>query len=526
MNRVPSPRTPSRPIHDHFELSPLPLAGEDGAEPASPATGAGAVVIFIGRVRGENAGRRVTDLEYEASGSLCRAEASRIFAETRGRFPVLWIRCRHRVGRLRPGETAVRVEVGAAHRDEAFRACRFLIDEIKRRLPIWKKEHYADGDPIWIGETNRQAPDDESYYARQMLLPEIGASGQERLSRASVLVVGAGGLGCAVLTSLAQAGIGHLGICEPDHLETSNLHRQSLYSMEAVGRPKVHLARERIEEINPLVRITSHPEAMDAGNAAELTVPYDLILDCTDRLEAKFILNDTAVRTRRELLQAALHRWEGRIWRYSPAARPDSPCLRCLWPRTPSHESAGSCREAGVLGAAVQALGHLQALEAIRILLGRPSLPPGTMFVFDLTAMETRRLRWTSSHLCPMHGRPPETEAPRSNEESDLDWDPMEDPDVSARLREATLIDVRETVEQRLAPLEGIPNLPRPMSRLRDWRKALVPDEDYLLICAHGVRSRRIARRLRADGFLRVRSVRGGVPALLRALRHSGCPRP
>ncbi|MBZ0167264.1 MAG: ThiF family adenylyltransferase, partial [Candidatus Omnitrophica bacterium] len=274
-----------------FFLSSSPLEPSFLTEQLS-STDSGALVCFNGTVRAQNAGRAVTALEYEAYSELCAGEMERIFAEARDRFAIIQARVVHRTGRLELGELAVWIGVTAAHRGAAFRACRFIIDELKSRLPIWKKEFYADGDSGWISAQTPSAAQvlPDIYYSRQISVPGIGAHGQQRLQNARVLVVGAGGLGCAALRGLTGSGIGTIGICENDDLEESNLARQTLYRHEDIGRPKIDLAVIRLQEINPSLCYIKHPQRICAANAKDILKGYDLILDCSDNFPTKFLL--------------------------------------------------------------------------------------------------------------------------------------------------------------------------------------------------------------------------------------------
>ena len=199
---------------------------------------AGALSTFEGRVRDHNDGRSVTGLDYEVFAPLALSEGARILDEAVERFGIHAAHAVHRHGTLTIGDCAVWVGVTAAHRDDAFRACRYIIDALKHRLPIWKKEHYADGTAEWVNCQHAAAPDhthhrheqppalaEADFYARQIRLPEIGAAGQAKLKAARVLIVGAGGLGSPAGLMLAAAGVGTIGIAEFDSLEASNLHR-------------------------------------------------------------------------------------------------------------------------------------------------------------------------------------------------------------------------------------------------------------------------------------------------------------
>ena len=224
-----------------FKLTPVPLEkiklSKDLRTDES-----GAFASFEGIVRNHNDGKEVSYLEYEAQETLCNNEAKKIVDEAHSKFSINKVRAYHRVGRLDIGEMAVWVGVSAVHRDDAFKACRYIIDEIKKRLPIWKKEFYTDESSVWVeGESNKETCsaeiiDEKEYFSRQINLPEIGVDGQQKLKEAKILVVGAGGLGCPALMSLAGAGVGTIGICEHDKIETSNLHRQFLYAFDDIGK--------------------------------------------------------------------------------------------------------------------------------------------------------------------------------------------------------------------------------------------------------------------------------------------------
>src|SRR5687767_5633111 len=231
-----------------FSFSASPI---DAAALAAPLArpDAGGFASFEGRVRNANEGRAVTALEYEAFEELAVAEGARIVEDAIGRHGALAARCVHRLGRLEVGDVAVWIGAVAPHRAEAFAACRDIIDAVKHRLPIWKKEHYADGDSGWVNCAHPEGTHVRPCafdYARQAALPEVGARGQARLAESTVLVVGAGGLGCAALASLAGAGVGELLIVDHDRVQASNLHRQPLFTVADVGRPKAEAAAGRL----------------------------------------------------------------------------------------------------------------------------------------------------------------------------------------------------------------------------------------------------------------------------------------
>jgi len=340
-------------------------------------------------------------------------------------------------------------------------------------------------------------------YSRQMQLKEIGAAGQARLGAARVLVVGLGGLGCPVVEYLAGAGVGTLGLVESDRLEASNLHRQPLYSLADVGRPKIELARERIARLNPAVRIESHPVRLTAANALELIRAYDLVVDGSDNFRTKFLINDAAVLAARPAVFASVYQYEGQLQVYRPRAT--HACLRCLWPEATADGIVGNCAEAGVLGPVPGAFGALEALIALRILLDLPGDLAGELLLFDGTS-------FTATHL--KAPRRAECHAPECARIRALAPDPaleVSAPSWAAATALADeLIDVRTPEEIRARPSPG---RAAPMAELLAGRIVLEPGRRYLLLCASGQRSLATAAALAARG-LDVRSLAGGLQGL------------
>jgi molybdopterin/thiamine biosynthesis adenylyltransferase/molybdopterin synthase catalytic subunit/rhodanese-related sulfurtransferase len=494
----------------------------------------GGFAAFEGWVRNHNEGHAVTRLDYEAFAELAEKEGARIVDEAIARFGVTRAACVHRVGSLALGDVAVWVGVSGAHRDEAFRACRYIIDEVKHRVPIWKKEHYVNGDSGWVNcercampaahelegaspaahahahahahehhqHTHAPAPD----YSRQIALREVGAEGQARLRGASVLVIGAGGLGVPVLQYLAGAGVGRLGIVDADRLEPSNLHRQTWYALADCGREKSALAAARVRALNPEVRVEAHALRLDTANAGELAAGHDLILDCSDNFSTKFLLNDLALRTGKPVLFASVYQYEGQL----QLVRGDdaTACLRCVWPEATRDGLVGNCAEAGVLGPVPGVFGSLQALEALKLLLGLPGLAPGEMLIFDLVSLNTQRLRARRAPECDAHRRAgqPVAAAPP---ELEVRFGSL----AEARAAGFTFVDVRDARECADDPLPS-PALNLPMSKLLLQAATLDAGGRYLLICATGKRSAAAADLLRSQGFLECRSLRGGIKGL------------
>lgn len=483
---------------------------------------AGGYSSFEGWVRNHNEGLAVTRLEYEAFEALALKEGERIVGEAIERFGVIDAACVHRVGSLAIGEMAVWVGVSSRHRAEAFAACRHIIDEVKHRVPIWKKEHYVTGESGWVNcercavhgqehhehvaptQASRPTPRARPDYSRQIALKDVGAAGQEKLRSARVLVIGAGGLGVPVLNYLTGAGVGTLGICESDAVDASNLHRQPLYSLADVGRPKAQLAAERLMALNPEVRVRTH-ERIGAHDAAQLLADYDLVVECSDNFATKFLVNDAAVQARKPAVFASVYQYEGQLQVYRPDA--DSACLRCLWPEATRDGLVGNCSEAGVLGPVPGVLGSMQALEALKLILGLPGQLSNEMLLIDLLTLEQRKLRTTRRADCDHAGRKIEAAAAPDLEVSFAGLTPA----VAAGY---TVIDIRDDLEVRELPIAQTPSRHIPLASLIADASALRNENKYLLVCAKGMRSRAAAEHLRERGFQNAYSLRGGLASL------------
>jgi len=507
---------------------------------------AGAYVGFEGWVRDHNEGLEVSRLEYEAYSELAVREGDRIVGEALRRFPVKHALCIHRLGGLAIGEMAVWVGVSSAHRAEAFDACRYVIDEVKHRLPIWKKEHYHSGDSGWVNcercaapegapahapahadthdhaRTDAEAPAHAPPaaaaaaaaaapapdYSRQTALAAVGAAGQRRLRAASVLVVGAGGLGVPVLSYLAGAGIGRLAIVDGDRLEPSNLHRQTLYALADCGKPKAELAAARVRALNPEVQTRVHLERLEASNAPDLVRDHDVIVDCSDNFATKFLLNDVAQRAGKILVLASVYQYEGQL-QVVRGDLGDGACLRCVWPEATRDGLVGNCAEAGVLGPVPGVFGSLQALETLKILLDLPGQLRDELLLVDLATFASSRLRARRAvgcghGVCARIASAPEPPALEREFES-LD---------AAIAAGYEILDVREPAEVAALPTPAQRARRLPVAEVLRNPAVLDPAARWLIVCARGSRSLAVAQELRQRGFTTVESLRGGLAAL------------
>jgi adenylyltransferase/sulfurtransferase len=341
-------------------------------------------------------------------------------------------------------------------------------------------------------------------YSRQMSLKEIGAAGQATLARSRVLVVGAGGLGVPVLQYLAGAGVGSLGVVDDDELDASNLHRQPLYALADAGRLKVELAAEALARLNPAVQVETHAVRLTADNALALVGRYDLVVDCSDNFRSKFLVNDAAVLARKPAVFGSVYQYEGQLQVYKPENT--HACLRCLWPEATADGLVGNCAVAGVLGPVPGALGAMQSLLTLKILLGIQGQLAGTLWLLDFMNFTSLELKAPRRAACraPLCTRVTRLGGGPADAVLEIDLPSI----AAAREVGRELIDIRNHDEVAARPL---PALHVPMARLLAApEEHLAPDRHYLLVCASGGRSLAATRVLTARGF-DVRSLAGGL---------------
>ena len=340
-------------------------------------------------------------------------------------------------------------------------------------------------------------------YSRQTLLKEVGTAGQATLARSRVLIVGAGGLGSPVLQYLAGAGVGHLGLVEADILQASNLHRQPIYELAQVGERKAALAAAAVARLNPAVRVETHAERFDTGNALSLVRAHDIVVDCTDNFRTKFLINDAAVLAARPAVFASVYQYEGQLQVYKPA--PSHACLRCLWPDATADGVVGNCAEAGVLGPVPGTFGALQALLTLKILLAMQGQLEGELLLMDFTSFSSMKLKAPRRPECAAPHCALVRELVRDDADIEIAIDSLEEAG-----RSYELIDVRTAEEFAARPTTA---RHVPMASLLADSQALAHEPEYLLICASGKRSLAAARELRRKG-LRARSLAGGLTSL------------
>ena len=347
-------------------------------------------------------------------------------------------------------------------------------------------------------------PDEMQRYSRQILLPEFGMEGQERLKNARVLIIGAGGLGSPAALYLAAMGVGTIGIIDDDKVALTNLHRQILYRESDIGESKATLAQKRLTEVNPHSTILAFDKRLTKENAIDILNGFDLVLDGTDNFATRYLVNDACLVLGIPLISASILRFEGQL---TILCADNGPCYRCLFPEPPNAADAPSCAEAGVIGALAGVMGTMMAMEAVKIIarIGEPLA--GRLLLYDALGANVRTFHVNRDPQCPACSIP--------QSERKL-FDSYEFDDCNDNLDEITwetftrrpmpLIDVREEWEFRATPSTG---KLIPLGSLLDRIEEL-PKEEFAIVCASGIRSLRAVSSLREHG-VKAKSIRGGL---------------
>jgi molybdopterin/thiamine biosynthesis adenylyltransferase/rhodanese-related sulfurtransferase len=256
----------------------------------------------------------------------------------------------------------------------------------------WKSGGHSWSTPVTLSSEQR------SRYSRHILLPEVGEEGQQKLLDSKILLIGAGGLGSPAALYLAAAGVGTLGIVDFDQVDTTNLQRQILHNLDRVGQPKVESARETLSALNPDVKIEPFTERLSADNVIKVMSGYDVVVDGADNFPTRYLLNDASLHLRVPVVHGSVFRFEGQATVFDPY---NGPCYRCLFPEPPPPELAPSCAEAGVLGVLPGIIGSIEAMEAIKVVLGIGDSLVGRLLIYDALDEEFRTVRLRRDPSCP-----------------------------------------------------------------------------------------------------------------------------
>jgi molybdopterin/thiamine biosynthesis adenylyltransferase/rhodanese-related sulfurtransferase len=364
--------------------------------------------------------------------------------------------------------------------------------------------------------------DEIRRYSRHLILPEVGLAGQKKIKAASVLCIGAGGLGSPIAMYLAAAGIGKIGIVDFDTVDFSNLQRQILHTDADVGKSKAESAKETIRGINPHCEVVIHNTRISSENALDLIRPYDIVVDGTDNFPTRYLTNDACVILKKPNVYGSIFRFEGQASVFAPHL--GGPCYRCLYPEPPPPGMVPSCAEGGVLGVLPGIIGCIQATEILKLAIGKGTSLVGRLLLFNALDMKFRELKLRRDPACPVCGDHPTikelidyevfcgiepTPADNGNPDEVSVQEmkkALDDPKLGIKV-----LDIREQFEYDIARVPGVPLLP--MSELQNRFTELDPNTQYYLHCKVGSRSLSAVDFLREQGFKYVKSVKGGINA-------------
>ena len=347
-------------------------------------------------------------------------------------------------------------------------------------------------------------------YNRQIILPEIGEQGQHKLSKAKVLVIGAGGLGAAVLPYLAAAGVGEIGIADDDVIEISNLHRQVIYKSSAVGKYKVDEAKLMISELNPSIKVNAIHEKLSAKNAIFLFEKYDIIVDATDNIEIKYLINDACYITNKPMVYGSIFRFQGQV---SVFNYQNGPTYRCLFPD--ENTQSLNCEDAGVIGISVGIIGMLQANEVIKMILEIGEVLSGKVLVYNVLNNEQQKYDFQKNTTVIMDKEAFEEKYKEVENQ-------VEEISASAILNEidnheVLFLDVRN--EDEVPKINFKNGIQIPLMNLENGFKKLDPNQTIYVYCQSGIRSKIAIELLQKKEFKNVKSIAGGVLAMRQLLK-------
>ncbi|MBX6361457.1 MAG: molybdopterin-synthase adenylyltransferase MoeB [Acidobacterium ailaaui] len=361
-------------------------------------------------------------------------------------------------------------------------------------------------------------------YSRHLILPEVGLEGQKKLKAARVLCVGTGGLGAPLAYYLAAAGIGTLGLVDFDKVDESNLQRQIIHSTKDVGRPKIDSAAEKLQALNPYLKIVKHETMLTSANALEIIKDYDIVADGTDNFPTRYLVNDACVLSGKPNAYASIFRFEGQA---SVFATEEGPCYRCLYPEPPPPGLVPSCAEGGVLGILPGLLGVIQATEVIKLVLGKGEPLIGRLLLVDALGMKFRELKLRKNPDCPVCGTHPTVKKLIDYQqfcgivpEEEVKAAPVQNgiPQITPKELKQRLdagenifvLDVREPHEYQIVNI-GASLIP--LGELPNRISELDPNREIVVHCKSGGRSQKAAEFLQKSGFKNVSNLAGGITA-------------
>ena len=373
-------------------------------------------------------------------------------------------------------------------------------------------------------ESIRFSNDEIARYSRHLIMPEVTLEGQKRLKASRVLCIGTGGLGSPIALYLAAAGVGRIGLVDFDVVDYSNLQRQILHGTEDVGRKKINSARDRLRDVNPNVQVDLHDALFTSDNARRIVEPYDIVIDGTDNFPTRYLSNAICVFLKKPNVYGSIFRFEGQCTVFAPHL--GGPCYRCMFPEPPPPGMVPSCAEGGVLGVLPGIIGVMQAIEAVKLIIGIGEPLIGRLVHFDALKMKFREFKLRRDPKCPVCSANPSITDLIDYEQfcgvpqaaaAEAAQEPVpviKVQDLQRKLaakEDFLLLDVRESYEYDIAHIPGAKLIP--LGELPSRMSELDSAQEIVLQCKNGQRSAQALRTLQETGFTKLANVAGGIEA-------------
>ena len=369
--------------------------------------------------------------------------------------------------------------------------------------------------------------DEIMRYSRHLIMPEVGVKGQKKLKAASVLIVGAGGLGSPLGMYLAAAGVGRIGVVDYDVVDLSNLQRQVIHGTRDVGRPKIESAMDRLKDINSHIRIDTHHKPLSSENAREIFEEYNLVVDGTDNFPTRYLINDLCVFTQKRFVFGGIFRFYGQV---SVFCAGEGPCYRCLFPTPPPAGTVPSCAEGGVLGILPGTIGTIQATEAIKLILGIGDPLIGRLLTYNALEMSFKLFNIKKYSACPVCGEQPSIKELIDYEEfcgmpahdrssrmmsaESIGATPITPKQLKQRMEDGKrvcLLDVREPHELEISRIQEFESINIPRHQVLERMNELDTSQDIVVFCRFGLQSLSVIQELQQHGFKKLYNLEGGI---------------